>query len=114
LISSVVDSGAIDTVLPKDSAKHVPVRQAEMSRKGMYYTTADGFPVYNEGERIIEGFSDQGTPVRTPMQVADVSKPLMSVRRMKQAGNLVVFGLSEGLAIIDVKTGAKLCEGVKT
>ena len=35
----------------------------------------------------------------------------MSVRKMKQAGNLVVFGLSEGLAIIDTKTGEKICEG---
>ena len=77
VISSVVDSGAIDTVLPKNSAKHVPIKQTEMSKREMYYTTADGSLVYNEGEKIIEGFSDQGTPVRTPMQVADVSKPLM-------------------------------------
>ena len=45
------------------------------------------------------------------MQVADVSKPLMSVRKMKEAGHLVVFGLSADLAIINNKTKEILCEG---
>ena len=35
----------------------------------------------------------------------------MSVRKMKEAGNLVLFGLSTDLAIINTKTKEVLCEG---
>jgi len=111
LISGVVDSGAVDTVTPGKTAKHIAVKPTEMSKRGMYYTTADGSPVTNEGEKFIEGFSDEGIPMAAPMQIANISRTLWSVRRMKEAGGLVAFGLSENMKIVDCNTGKTLCKG---
>ena len=41
------------------------------------------------------------------VQIAEVVKPLFSVRKMKASGNLVVFGLDEGDFIITKKTGIR-------
>ena len=45
------------------------------------------------------------------MQIADVNRTLFSVRRMKEAGNIVAFGLSENLAIVDMNDGKVVCHG---
>ena len=37
-----VDSGAIDSVIPKRIAKGVPIRQTEASRRGLKYRAANG------------------------------------------------------------------------
>ena len=41
------------------------------------------------------------------VQIAEVVKPLFSVRKMKAYGNLVIFGLDEGDFIINKKTGIR-------
>ena len=41
------------------------------------------------------------------VQVTDVVKTLFSVRRMKQSGNMVIFGAEEGGMIIDKKMAAR-------
>ena len=106
-----MDSGAVDTVTNKDTAKFIPINETKRSKRGAFWTTADGNHVYNEGEKFIEGFTGQGTPTGMLMQIGDVSTTLFSVRRMKEAGNLVVFGLKENLAVVNWKTGKTLCKG---
>ena len=111
VIEGVVDSGAVDTVTNKSTTKFIPIHETKRSKRGAFWTTADGNHVYNEGEKFIEGFTGQGTPTCMPMQIGDVSTTLFSVRRMKEAGNLVVFGLKEELAVVNWKTGKTLCKG---
>ena len=46
-----VDSGAIDSVIPRRVATGVPIKQTEASRLGLRYRSASGNPISNEGER---------------------------------------------------------------
>ena len=41
------------------------------------------------------------------MQVTEVAKTLLSVKKMKDAGNIVVFGADEGDMIINKLTGMR-------
>ena len=60
------------------------------------------------GEKDIT-FLDQGDICAAKFQVTDVQKPLMSVRRMVEKGNIVQFGpeISNNF-IINVKTGKRI------
>ena len=40
-----------------------------------------------------------------------VSRTLFSVRRIEEAGNLVMFGLKDNLAVVDITTNKVLCRG---
>jgi hypothetical protein len=108
VIEGVVDSGAIDNVMKRDCGKHFPIKQTELSRRndGGYRSASDTF-IKNEGERHIKGITEDGIPVDMGVQIAEVVKPLFSVRKMKAYGNLVVFGLDEGDFIINKKTGIR-------
>ena len=86
-----VDSGAIDTVVPKDMGASVPMKPTLVSKLGIDYVAANGTKIGNHGEWMIRGVTDEGSSVKMAMQVADVNKPLGSVYRMNQAGNKVVF-----------------------
>ena len=86
-----VDSGAIDSVMPRRIAHGVPVKQTEASRQGLKYRAANGTSIRNEGERDLKGYTTEGNRVDVSMQVCDVTKPLGSGRAMLQAGNRVIF-----------------------
>ena len=102
-----IDSGAVDTVCPKKFAENSALRETEESKNGHYYLAANctQIPIY--GRKTVKGMADDYSKVQVEMEVADVKKPLMSVRRMTEAGNRVVFEPSGGY-IEDVHTGEKL------
>ena len=50
-----VDSGAIDSVIPKGIAKGVETRATDASRKGLKYRAANGTAIVNEGEKSLKG-----------------------------------------------------------
>ena len=59
---------------------------------GASYTCASGKPLPNLGEKKCHAyFGDSGTARGMRMQVADVSRPLMSVSRAVDSGCRVVF-----------------------
>ena len=60
---------------------------------------------------MYDGFSDNGVPVDTPVQVAKVNRTLFAVREMKAASNIVAWGLDKDHAIVDKKTGKIIYEG---
>ena len=86
-----VDSGAIDTVAPKTVGRHLPVRETEAVKRKMGYVAANGTKIANYGERILRGLNEEGKELSMVVQVADVIKPLASVHRMNEAGNVVVL-----------------------
>ena len=58
----------------------------------MYYTTADGTPVHNEGEKTLTMCTLDGNHLRKmTFQVAAVNKALGSVSKMVENGNKMVF-----------------------
>ena len=47
----VIGSGAAETVIPSDWFTTHKVEESPGSRSRVHYTTADGTPVHNEGEK---------------------------------------------------------------
>ena len=86
-----VDSGAIDTVGPKDIAGAFKMRETEMSRRGIGFVAANGSGIKSYGEKKIVGYTDSGEAVSMRVQCADVKKVLCSVHKMNLGGNVVVL-----------------------
>ena len=77
----------------------------------MRYTAAGGKPIYNEGVRSLVGEDAEGHKRRVDFhfQVADVNKPLASLRRIVEKNHRVVLddvGNSRGY-IEDKNTGKR-------
>ena len=88
----VIDSGAAETVMPSDWFPNHEVKESAGSKSGVYYTTADGTPVHNEGEKTLTMCTADGNHMRRmTFQVAAVNKALGSVSKMVENGNKVVF-----------------------
>jgi hypothetical protein len=86
-----IDSGAIDSCMPKDKCNQFRVMPSEMSKSGACYSAANGSEIKNYGQRDVEGQTSEGVNATMTFQVADVRGALGSVHRICEAGNRVVF-----------------------
>ena len=75
----------------------------------IYYQTASGEPLVNEGEQTIPMVTPSGKLRMMTFQSCDITKPLASVKRMCDAGQVVVFAPEAlgGSYILDMETGEK-------
>lgn len=78
------------------------VVEGEAMRRGVKYEVADGTLIPNLGEKRFKAVTEEGHEKGMVAQVCGVSKPLLSVRRMVEHGNTVVFQKGGGY-IEDVK-----------
>ena len=85
----------------------MPVLVGAASRRGGEYEVADGSRIPNEGEKTFEAHAEGGAVRLIKAQVCGVNKPLLSVRKIVEAGNRVVFG-PRGAHIEDCSTGETL------
>ena len=90
-ITVTVDSGASETVAPLDMAAHIPIDSSEASLRGVAYEVANGQVIANKGEKNCIVQVAGGSAKLLSFQVCDVHKPLLSVSRLCEAGNAVVF-----------------------
>ena len=65
----------------------------------MQYHTADGQRISNLGQKTFEAVSEHGSALSQTFQIADISRPLMSVGELADAGNVVVFGRKGGYVL---------------
>ena len=70
----------------------------------MYYTSANGGHIPNLGEQHVPVCLANGARTIATFQVAEVSRPLMSVARLCEMGNRILFGANGGV-ILNLKTG---------
>jgi len=96
-----VDSGATETVVSSEHVKSVPTVKG---KSGIQYRTANGDIVENEGEKHMVICSNEGVNRSITAQVTEVTKPLLSVSKMVNAGNTVVFS-KDNSYIYDEMTG---------
>jgi hypothetical protein len=68
---------------------------------------ADGRTVLNKGQQNFSGTTEDGLPIDMGIQITDVCKTLFSVRKIKEAGNIVIFGADEGDMIINKRSGSR-------
>ena len=113
-----VDSGAGEVVMNDDELPGIKKTESQGSRAGLKYVTADGGTVENEGEKRFAGFVEktwrqtgynqwmrkEPTPKDLKVQICDVVRPLMAVKKMCQAGHRVVFD-DEGSYAENKETG---------
>lgn len=108
VIELAVDSGASETVIPNTAIASIPLVPSEASRRGVLYEVANGDRIPNMGEKMFHGFTDnEGLQRSIKAQVCAVNKPLLSVNRLVQAGNTVVFG-PEGAYVQDGANAEKI------
>ena len=104
--TATVDSGASEHVVPPTVADHV--RLEDGPKKGVEYEVADGGSIKNPGERrCLVGNDHNYTLNRIDLQVTEVHKPLLSVAKMVDAGQRVVFEAA-GAYVEDTQTGNRI------
>ena len=86
-----IDSGAAESVLPKDMLKEVPLKESKGSRSGLNYVAANGGRMPNLGEKNVNFRTKDGRSSNITFQVTSARKPLVSVSRIVQKGNKVIF-----------------------
>ena len=104
-IEVIVDSGACETVMPRDLLAHIRIVPSEQSRAKVEYEVASGHTVPNLGERHCEIFADGcKKSLLINFQVADVHRPLLSLSRAADMGFKSYLG-KEGGWLEDTETG---------
>ena len=99
-----VDSGAAESVIPSDA---VPEYESVPHAEDMFYQTASGEIMANEGEQKIPMVSGNGGAIQAmTFQKCDVTKPLASVKRILEKNHAVVFSPAEygGSYIFNLET----------
>ena len=86
---------------------NIPIKQEDASRRGVQREVANGVCIPNLGEQKFQGYSEEGTVRSITTQVCEVNKGLLSVRKVVEAGNRVVFD-STGSYIEDKKTHERM------
>ena len=103
-IEVVMDSGAAECVCPPSMAPHFKIEDTVASKAGVYYTSADGGKINNLGQQTLPVAFENGIKCFAIFQVARVSRPLMSVAKVCELGNRVIFGANGGV-ILNLATG---------
>ena len=102
-VSLAVDSGASETVLKRTTLEHMPATESEAQKKGIRYEVANGEVISNEGEKVFVGITEAGTLKGVRAQVCDVNRDLLSVSKVVDGNNAVVFH-PKGAYIQDLDT----------
>ena len=103
-----IDSGAAESVLPADMLPNEKLMDGEAKKRGVRYVAANGGKMDNLGEKKVR-FRRQGSAAVSSImfQVTDVGKPLASVSRILDKGNIVVFS-RKGSYIMNEAIGEKI------
>ena len=104
VLEMAVDSGASESVVSDEMLTRVTTVEGDAMKKGVQYEVADGTLIPNLGEKKFIAVSDNGVARQMRAQVCEVNKALLSVHRVVQAGNRVVFAAS-GSYVQDEHTG---------
>ena len=80
---------------------------SEGSRRGQQYTSASKHRLKNLGQQQIQACTEDGDPTSVLFQIADVTKPLVSVSSICERGNRVIFGRSGGV-VKNLQTGREI------
>ena len=108
-IEVTLDSGACDHILDLTDAPGYAQFLAESpgSRRDQMYVVGNGAEVPNEGQVTLNLAADGGSLIKSVFQVAEITRPLMSVSKICALGHRCVF--DEDKAEVICKNGTILC-----
>ena len=90
-LTITIDSGASETVIPSDECKNIPTMPSAGSMRKTEYEVASGHKIANEGQKVLNVLTNEYSGKKITMQVCKVNKALMSVSKICDAGNVVIF-----------------------
>ena len=103
-VEVTLDSGCCNHVLDSEDAPGYLVQESPGSRRGQSFVVGSGERVPNKGQvhLNLEAHVSNGRPLsaQSTFEVAEVSRPLMSVSRICEQGHSCLF-TSEGAKVID-------------
>ena len=102
-----MDSGASAPVAPPDMLPNVTVRESPGSKRGQQFSSASKHKLKNLGEQHIHACTEEGDDMEILFQIADISKPLVSISSICERGSRVLFGRA-GSVVINNKTGHQI------
>ena len=86
-IEVIVDSGACETVMPRNLCQMIPIVPSAQSLAKVEYQVASGKDIPNLGERHCEVYAEGSpNPLMMHFQVADVHRPLLSISKAADMG----------------------------
>ena len=101
-----VDSGAAESVSPKDWFEQFQMSPLKTSGR---LINASGGQIPVHGERTVALRAGEDRLIGLPFTVCDVKKPLVSVKRICEKGNIIQFGPSSKESfIMNVKSKEKI------
>ena len=106
-VKFAVDSGATETVVSEEMLAFVKTFEGAAAKRGVMYEVANGLRIPNLGEKEFVGVTEEGLSRKLKAQVADVNKPLLSVKKVVSAGNRVVFD-EDGCYVESKITGERM------
>ena len=106
-VKSIMDSGASAPVAPPDMLPNVTVRESPGSKRGQKFSSASKHKLKNLGEQRILACTEEGEDMEILFQIADISKPLVSISSICERGNRVLFGRAGGV-VINNKSGKQI------
>ena len=109
-IEVAADSGASEHVAADTDAPTYQVEESAGSRSGQHFVGAGGHRMANRGQMKLNMRADngrKGRDVRTTFQVARVTRPLMSVSKICDAGMSMRF--TSTMAVIEDSKGKEVC-----
>ena len=92
----ILDSGASASVAPPSMAAEVQIEESYMSSRGQCYTSADGGKIENKGQQHLRVTTEEGRELIAKCQVGPVTRPLLSVSQVIDAGHLVMLDHTGG------------------
>ena len=96
LLTLYVDSGATETVIAETMLNMMELKESPQSLRGVEYQVANGTKIPNLGQKLFVTHAEDGTKRQVLAQVCEVNKALLSVSKMVNHGNKVVFGEIDG------------------
>jgi hypothetical protein len=103
-ISAGMDSCAAQTVMSRKMFPKMRIEQTEDSKNGKEYTAANGGKIKNEGQKIIPFTTVEGQELKMKVQVAEVTRMLISASKVAKAGNIVNLD-AKNPHVKNIKTG---------
>jgi hypothetical protein len=96
-----LDSGCTDNVCHPGDVPRYPIEPSMGSRHSQGFLVGNGARVPNEGQAhlSLQTSGPEANGISTTFQIAKVSRPLMSVGRLGDAGMQVVFDKSQAKVI---------------
>ena len=87
---ALVDSGAVDNVLPKSVCTEYPLEATSKSQSGVGFKGANRSHIKHFGQWRFRVKTSGGSNMNTTWEVADVRKPLISASRLLERGHKLV------------------------